>query len=179
MFAKSQTVFTFGVCEKAELTVTTPAELILETSLVSTVPSGKTTLNFGEFVVAKSEAFASSIVITVVDETADNLPPLLTPARTGSLISIIAPGLTTAPASIEVVKLTSSDSFCSANNIALPNLAACPLDVQAKALTCFVIIPNLLCAVVSSTISKSTSWLSILKYETATAVCLCFKLLPE
>ena len=88
------------------------------------MPSGNTTLNFGEFVVAKSDAFALSTVITVVDVTADNLPPLLTPARTGSLISIIAPGLTTAPASTEVEKLTNSDSFCSANKIALPNLAA-------------------------------------------------------
>ena len=89
----------------------------------------------------------------MVDATAFNLPPLLTPALTGSFISMIAAGLTTAPASIEVVKLTNSDSFCSANNIALPSLAACPLEVQPKALTCFVIIPNLLCAVVSSTTS--------------------------
>ena len=50
------------------------------------------------------------------------LPALLSPPLTGSFIEITLPGLTIAPASIEVVKLTTSDSFCSLNNIALPNL---------------------------------------------------------
>ena len=60
-------------------------------SLISTVPSGKTKLNFAsptgfpEASTAKSVAFVSSTVTTVVEVTPASLPPLLTPARTGSL----------------------------------------------------------------------------------------------
>ena len=95
---------------------------------------------------AKSVASVSSTVTTVVEATADNLPPLLTPALTGSFISIIAPGLTTAPESIDVEKTTTSDSFCSANNTAFPNLLACPLDVQANAFICFTTVPIRYCS---------------------------------
>ena len=73
---------------------------------------------------AKSVAAVSSTVTTVVEAALFNLPPLLTPALTGSCISIIAPGLTTAPESMEVANATTSDSFSSANNIALPHLFA-------------------------------------------------------
>ena len=51
-------------------------------------------------------------------------PPLLAPALTGSFISITEPGLTTTPASKEVVNVTVSLSFCSAKRTARPNLAA-------------------------------------------------------
>ena len=91
------------------------------------------------------------------------LPPLLIPERTGSAISIIAPGLTTTPESIEVANVTTSDSCCSAKRIAFPNLAACPLEVHPKALTCLVIIPYLSIASSSSTSSKSISLVSMLK----------------
>ena len=80
-------------------------------------------------------------------------PALLAPALTGSLTEITLPGLTIAPASIDVEKVTTSDSFCSLNNIALPNLWAWPREVQAKALTSFLTIPSFAWAVVSSTTS--------------------------
>ena len=81
------------------------------------------TLNVGLFVVGKSVAAESSTVICVVVAEL-TLPPLLTPERTGSAISITAPGLTTTPESIEVPKVTISLSFCSANKIAFANLLA-------------------------------------------------------
>ena len=86
----------------------------LDTDLLSTVPSGKITLNVGLFVVGKSVAAESSTVIWVVVAEL-TLPPLLRPERTGSAISITAPGLTTTPESIEVANETTSLSFCSAN----------------------------------------------------------------
>ena len=101
-----------------------------EIALLSNDPSGKITANVASPTglplasKAKSVAEVSSTVTTVGEVTADNLPPHLTPALTGSWISIIAPGLTTTPESTEVLKATTSDSFCSANNIALPNLLA-------------------------------------------------------
>ena len=49
-------------------------------------------------------------------------PDRLAPLRTGSFTSITAPGLIVTPASTDVVKATTSDSFCSAKSIALPNL---------------------------------------------------------
>ena len=105
-FCKSQTVLAFGVWEKAEDTVITfpTIELI---SLCSTVPSGNITLNFALLVDTKSVAAESSTVISVVVAEL-TLPPLLTPERTGSAISITAPGLTTTPESIEVPKVTIS-----------------------------------------------------------------------
>ena len=94
------------------------------TLFVSTVPSGKTRLKVGLLSVVKSVAFVSSTVTTVVEVTPANLPPRLTPALNGSFMSIMLPGLTITPLSTEVEKLTISDSFCSANNIARPSLAA-------------------------------------------------------
>ena len=79
-------------------------------------------------------ATASIVIAVVVADTI--LPPLLAPDLTGSFTSITEPGLTTIPASIEVVKLTTSLSFCSPNKIALPNLAAWPREVHANAFTC-------------------------------------------
>ena len=139
MLDNNHAVFTFGVCENASDTVIVPPD-IDETDLLSKVPSGNINPNVGLPVVGKSVALVSSTVTTVVDVTDFNLPPLLTPALTGSFISIIAPGLTTAPESIDVENATTSDSFCSANNTALPNRLACPLDVQANALICFTTV---------------------------------------
>ena len=86
------------------------------------MPSGKTKVRVGLSVVGKSVCCVSSTVTTVVELTAESLPPRLTPARTGSLISITAPGRTKSPASNEVVKVQSSDSLPSENEIALANL---------------------------------------------------------
>ena len=122
MSCNNQTVFTFGVCEKADETVITASE-ILEIDLVSTVPSGNITDKVGLFVVGKSVEAESSTVICVVVAAAI-LPPLLKPERTGSAISITEPGLTIIPESTEVANETTSDSFCSANKIALANLLA-------------------------------------------------------
>ena len=78
--------------------------------LLSAVPSGNIKDNVASptglplLSTAKSVASVSSTVTTVVEVTADNLPPLLIPALTGSWISIIAPGLTTTPESTEVLK---------------------------------------------------------------------------
>ena len=94
-----------------------------KTPLVSIVPSGKITDKVGLLVVAKSVAAESSTVISVV-VAAKTLPPLLTPERTGSDISITAPGLTTTPESIEVANVQTSLSLCSAKSIALANLRA-------------------------------------------------------
>ena len=123
------------------------AEVIV---LDSTFPLLKITLIVG--LVAGSPnagievAVAASIVIAVV--VAETIrPPLLTPALTGSFISITEPGLTTTPASIEVVKVTVSLSFCSANSIARPNLAAWLREVHANAFTCFILTPNFAIAV--------------------------------
>ena len=63
---------------------------------------------------------------------------------------ITAPGLTIAPASSEVEKLTTSVSDSSLRSIAFPSLLACPLDVQAKALISFLTIPNFACLSISS-----------------------------
>ena len=97
----------------------------------------------------KSVAAVSSTVICVV-VAAVTLPPLRTPERTGSAISITAPGLTTTPESIEVANATISLSFCSANKIAFANLLACPLYVQANPFTCLIITPNFAIEAVSS-----------------------------
>ena len=97
---------------------------ILDIVPISTVPSSKTTLISGVSDIEGinvSEEASIVIVVVVADITR---PPLLAPALTGSLISITAPGLTTTPASIEVEKVTVSDSFCSAKRIARPNLCA-------------------------------------------------------
>ena len=112
----------------------------------------------------------SSTVMTVVEVTEDILPPLLTPLLTGSAISIIDDGLTIMPLSIEVVKLTTSVSLASLKSIARPNLAAWPLEVQAKAFTCFILEPILFIKLVSSTTSKSISFVSMLKYDTETTL---------
>ena len=94
---------------------------IPDIDFVSTVPSERITLHFWFVPEKPLKSLVLSTVICVVDAVFIR-PDLRTPARTGSLILITAPGLTIAPASIDVVKLTTSDSFCSLNNIALPNL---------------------------------------------------------
>ena len=154
----NHTVFTLGVCDNAEskcITEPTIPELD-ETSFVSKVPSGNITLHLWSvpLPIKPLKSWALSTVIWVLAVFMDfSLPDLLTPLLTGSLILITLPGLTIAPASIEVVKLTTSDSCCSLNNIALPNLNAWPLDVQAKAFTSFFTMPNFAIAAVSSTTS--------------------------
>ena len=88
------------------------------------MPSGKITLIFGlSLISGKVVLLAESIVIFVV-VAATTRPPLLAPARTGSLIAITLPGLTIAPESIEVVNEITSDSLCSAKRIVLPRRAA-------------------------------------------------------
>ena len=57
----------------------------------------------------KESPVISSTVIAVV-VAALIRPPLRSPALTGSAISIICPGLTTTPASIEVENVTTSRS---------------------------------------------------------------------
>ena len=135
---------------------------MLLTVLVSTDPSGKTTLSVGLFVLSKSVFSVSSTVTVVV--VADLIrPPLLSPARTGSLTSITCPGLTTTPSASPVVKLIVSVEFCSSNKINLPNLLAWFLELQPNPVTFFWIIPYLFFALVSSTVSKFNSWFSISK----------------
>ena len=85
-------------------------------------------LKVGLLVVGKSVLALSSTVITVVEVTEAIFPPRLKPLLTGSATDIIAPGRTTIPLSKEVVKLITSDSFCSANKIAFPKRVACPLE---------------------------------------------------
>ena len=115
-------MFTFGVVDNALSKVTTAPETPV-TFLVSTVPSGIIMLIVGLFVVGKSVAEVSSTVISVV-VAAFTLPDLLTPALTGSFISITLPGLTIIPESIEVLKFTTSLSLFSLKSIARPNLFA-------------------------------------------------------
>ena len=144
-------LFSLGVVDKAESKLITPFTT-LSIFFVSTDPSGNITLHFLFVPVKVSRSFMLSTVIEVV--VADFIRPLLRfSLLTGSLTEITDPGLTIAPASIDVVKLTTSVSCCSLNSIALPNLWAWPREVQAKAFTSFFITPNLFCAVVSSTTS--------------------------
>ena len=90
------------------------------------------------------------------------LPDLRIPALTGSFISITLPGLHIAPLSSDVVKVTTSDSLFSANNIFFARRFACPLEVQANAFTCFTTVPIFAINALSSTTSKSTSCESML-----------------
>ena len=90
----------------------------------STVPSERITLIVGLSFKAGKVVCASASIVTVVVVADTTRPPLLAPARTGSFISITEPGLTSIPESIEVVKVTVSDWFCSAKRIERPNLAA-------------------------------------------------------
>ena len=114
MLLKIQTLFALGADEKAEDTVITAPEIPL-TGLVSTDPSERTTLSVGLFVASKSVSSVLSTVTVVV--VADFiLPPLLSPALTGSLTSITCPGLTTTPSDKPVVKLIVSVEFCSSNS---------------------------------------------------------------
>ena len=102
----------FGVCEYVPETVKTAPSRV-ETALVSIVPSGKITDNFGfdpNVLVCKFTEVISSIVISEV--VADfTFPPLLNPDLTGSAISITEPGRTITPLSIDVEKVTVSDSL--------------------------------------------------------------------
>ena len=152
---------TFGASVNEEFPVdpsflVTLVTLITEPLIVadpnSTLPSGNITLHFW-FAPPKVSKFAVLSTVIWVVEALLILPDRLAPWRTGSLTEITEPGLTIAPASIDVVKLTTSDSFCSLNSIALPNLCACPREVQANAFTSFLTMPNFACAAVSSTTS--------------------------
>ena len=115
--------FTFGAELNAESKVkTAPLKAVID--FVSTVPSDKITLNVGLSPKAGKVVFESESIVMAVVVAATTRPPLLAPALTGSFTSITDPGLTTIPASIDVVKFMISDSFCSANKIARPKRAA-------------------------------------------------------
>ena len=83
--------------------------------------------------------FASSTTILLASVTDFIRPPLLTPALKESAMAIIVDGLTITPASRVVVKETTSDSFKLEYKNQRPNLFACPLEVQAKALKVFLV----------------------------------------
>ena len=83
----------------------------------------------------ESRSFGSSTVICVV-VAALILPDLLSPCLTGSFTKITDPGLTIAPASIDVEKDITSDSCSSEKTIARAIRCACALDVQPNDLTC-------------------------------------------
>ena len=121
-FCKTQTLFEFGAEEKAEETVMTAPE-IPDTFLVSTEPSDNTTLNVALFVASRSVLAVSSTVIAVV--VADAIfHPLLSPLLTGSLTSMICPGLTNVPASSVTSKEQVSPEFCSLYKNHFPILEA-------------------------------------------------------
>ena len=122
------------------------------TVLVSSVPSGKITDNVALLVESKSVFVESSTTIDVV--VADFiLPPLLSPAFTGSLIEIIWPHLTKVPDSAVILNWQDSPDFCSLYKNHLPILAAWPLLVQPKLLIVFTTVPYFAIAAVSSTVS--------------------------
>ena len=54
---------------------------------------------------------AASSIVSVVVVAAAIRPPRREPERTGSAMSITCPGLTTTPASMDAVKLTTSVSY--------------------------------------------------------------------
>ena len=95
-------------------------------------------------------SFSSNCSVISVVVAALTLPPLLTPERTGSAISITAPGLTTTPESIDVLNEQTSDSFCSEKSIAFANLRAWPRLVHANPFTCLIITPSFAIEAVSS-----------------------------
>ena len=142
--------FTLGTALKAVVSVITLPVTVQAIS--STSPLGKITEHFLLIPAKPAKSWSLSTVIAVV--VADFiLPDLLDTLLTGSFIWITLPGLTIAPASIEVVKVTVSDSCCSLNKIAFASLFAWPLDVQANAFTLLTTVPNFAIATLSSTTS--------------------------
>ena len=101
----------------------------------STVPSGIITLHSLLPPPKLKRSAVSSTVIWVVVAAAIR-PDLLSPCLTGSFTAMTLPGLTIAPASIDVEKLITSDSCSSEKTIALARRWAWPLDVQPKLFTC-------------------------------------------
>ena len=97
---------TLGAEVKALDTVMTSPDIPL-TGLFSTDPSERTTDKVEP--TENDNPFESSTVISVV-VAALIRPPLRSPDLTGSAISIICPGLTITPASIEVENVTTSRS---------------------------------------------------------------------
>ena len=132
-----------GVWDNAEAKVITPVvELTLVVLTSSDLPSGNKTKHFWFPPVNVSRSFTLSTVILVVVAVLI-LPDLLSDALTGSATAITLPGLTIAPASIEVVNVTVSDSCSSLKTIAFANLRACFLEVHPNAFTVFLTIPYL------------------------------------
>ena len=134
--------------------------------LLSVVPSDKTTLKVEPVSCDKSlpSIVLASTIICVVDTPVFILPPLRTPALTGSCMPIIVEGLTITPASSVVVnETTSASNSCEYKNHR-PNLFAWPLEVQAKDFIVFLTKPNL--SVISEsilTLSKSICCVSLSK----------------
>ena len=112
-------------CAKLPRTVIVPPEIV-EIIFVETVPFGIITwsLLVAVPVVGKSVIAVSSTVIWFVPLTPIILPARLTPALTGSAISIICPGLHNAAASKAVVNATVSVSFASEYKNQRPSLLA-------------------------------------------------------
>ena len=104
----------------------------------------------GVLVAVMPSALSTVITVVVADTTR---PPRLTPARTGSLISMTWPGLTITPASIDAVNATISVSYFEEYRSHSPMRRACPLDVHAKASSSVLIIPYLAMLVMSSVTS--------------------------
>ena len=162
--SKTKGAFTFGVVLNAEETVIVAPDTLLM-FLVSTEPSGITIEIVGLLEVGMSVEAELSNTTTVVLVTEESKPPLLTPAFSESAISIMSPHLTKAPAAEVVAKAQVSAEFCSLNRNHFPNLAACPLDVQAKAFIVFVTTPYFVCVAASaSTVSISNSCVIMSKY---------------
>ena len=89
----------------------------------------------------------------LADEELDTLPLYLMLSTSASCISTTSPGFKN-PALIEVAKPTPSVSIISESKFHLPNLCACPLEVQPKATTSLgIILPVSKILFVSSTIS--------------------------
>ena len=103
---KIHTLLAFGaVVSGVARLITLPA--IAVTLRLSTVPVGRITERVVLVPIARPVA-SSTVTAEVVPETMR--PPRRLPARTGSATSMICPGRTTTPASIEAVKLITSDS---------------------------------------------------------------------
>ena len=104
--SKIHTLLALGaVVSAVARVITLPA--IAVTLRLSTVPVGRITDRVVLVPIARPVA---SSTVTVVVVAVEMRPPRREPAFTGSLTSMICPGRTTTPASIEAVKLITSDS---------------------------------------------------------------------
>ena len=147
--SSSQTLLVLGADENADETVTTlPA--MLETARAWTVPSDRITDSMVPVPIARPVASSTVMAVVVADVIR---PPRLTPALTGSLIEMIWPGRTIAPASTEAVKVHTSISFRPEYSSHSPIRWAWPREVQAKAVISVLTIPYFAIPAGSSTTS--------------------------